>query len=114
MFDSRNVIPFIIKNHSKNPWWLKRIKEFDGLEIHPCQIIGLTPRGGKVTEPCEPQVAAFWTVCGHYKPNHLHEGIEDFDDFETEVEAQRFCHKLLLAYPHLAGGRHPSRQQSQD
>lgn len=82
------------------PDWMQRIQEFDGLEIAPCRIIGHDSLGNEIVEPCDdtPEEAAFWTVYGHYKTG----GVDAFEDFQTEAEAQAFHDRLLGVYQHLA------------
>ena len=83
------------------PWWMMRIREFDRLDIKPCAIIGHTLQGKEIVEPCEPEQASFWTVYGHYRPREVWNGVEAFEDFNTEAAAQKFYNQLLKTYPHL-------------
>ena len=86
------------------PWWMKDIRHFDGLEIHPVRDIsrdepyaGTIPQDQTWCEPCEPGAAEFWSVYGHYTTG----GIACFEDLPSEEEAQDFADTLLKAYPHL-------------
>jgi hypothetical protein len=81
------------------PSWMRRIREFDALEINPCQIIEILQNGTEVVEPCDPAQADFWTVYGHFVTG----GVDAFEDFGTEAEAVQFRDRLLAAYPHLGG-----------
>lgn len=80
------------------PAWMRRIREFDALEIHPCTVIGHDSTGAKIVEQCEPEDAHFWTVFGHLRAG----GLDDFEDFATEAEALAFHDRLIAVYPHLA------------
>ena len=46
---------------------------------------------------CEPHEAEFWSVFGHL----IEGGLECFEDFATEAEAQAFAVKLREVWPHL-------------
>lgn len=81
------------------PHWMRRIREFDDLEIQPCMVVSATAGGGEVVEPCEPQDAHFWTVYGHWVTG----GVDAFEDFVTEAEARAFAQRLRECYPHLRG-----------
>jgi hypothetical protein len=81
------------------PDWMRNIHDYDALEIQPCAIIGNDSMDNPIAEPCEPQDAMFWTVYGHYRSG----GVNDFEDFSTEAEAQAFHDRLLSLFPHLAG-----------
>lgn len=81
------------------PWWMMKIRDFDGLEIQPCHKID----NAAAVEPCKPEEADFWTVYGHYRPGGAMGGIDAFEDFPTEAEAQKFHDRLIAVYPHLAG-----------
>lgn len=89
-----NPVPQIVM-----PSWLLRIWEFDGLEIHPCAVVGFGGMHDEIVEICHPEEADFWTVFGHYRRG----GIDDFRDFGTEAEAQAFHDELISVFPHLAG-----------
>ena len=83
------------------PWWVMRMKDFDGLEIGPCSVIGHDGKGEAIVELCEPRAASFWTVYGHYRTG----GLDAFEDFATEEAAQCFHDRLIKTYPHLADDR---------
>jgi len=85
------------------PAWMRRIREFDALEIAPCRVVGNDSFGNEIVEPCDdaPQEAAFWTIYGHYRTG----GVDAFEDFATEAEAIAFHDRLIATYPHLAGER---------
>lgn len=104
--DEENISP-IAAAKLLTPWWMLRIRDFDGLEIQPCAVIGRDSSGGKIVEPCEPKEADFWTVYGHYRPGGPMGGVDSLEDFPTEAEAQEFHDRLVSVYPHLAadGGR---------
>jgi hypothetical protein len=90
------------------PDWMQRIKEFDGIEIEPCRVVGHDSLGNDIVEPCDdaPEEAFFWTVYGHLRTG----GVNAFEDFATEAEAVAFHNRLISAYPHLAAeGRSMSR-----
>jgi hypothetical protein len=78
--------------------WIRNIREFDALEIHPCAVVGRDSEGIEHVEPCTPREAQFWTVYGHYRTG----GVDAFDDFPTQAEADAFNDRLIAAYPHLA------------
>ena len=80
------------------PRWMRRIREFDALEIHPCCLVATTPAGEQIVETCKPTDADFWTVYGHL----ITGGVEAFEDFASEAQAIRFRDRLAGAYPHLA------------
>jgi hypothetical protein len=81
------------------PRWMRYIKDFDALEIHPCVVIGNDSMDNPIVEQCEPEEAHFWCVFGHLRAG----GLDDFEDFATEAEAIAFHDRLIAAYPHLAG-----------
>jgi hypothetical protein len=93
------VSPLDLAN-ALTPDWMRRIREFDALEVAPCRVVGHDSFGNDIVEPCDdaPQEAAFWTVYGHYKTG----GVDAFEDFATEAEALAFHDRLIAAYPHLA------------
>lgn len=106
MTNTNDISPIeIAKNFT--PWWMERIWDFDALEIHPCAIIKYADGGRDVVEQCAPEDADFWTVFGHYREG----GIDTFEDFLTEVDAQQFHDKLIAAYPHLTDGQLQPKQQ---
>jgi hypothetical protein len=80
------------------PWWMLAIREFDAIEVHPCCVVGFADGVGYV-ETCEPDGAHSWSVYGHYVTG----GIECFEDFPTQAQAEAFAAKLRHTYPHLAG-----------
>jgi len=82
------------------PDWMRNIRDFDGLEIAPCRVVGNDSLGNDIVEPCDdaPEEAAFWTVYGHYRTG----GVDAFEDFATEAEAVAFHDRLIAAWPHLA------------
>lgn len=80
------------------PRWMRNIRDFDGLEIHPCVVIGNDSMDNPIVEQCEPEVAHFWCVFGHLRTG----GLDDFEDFATEAEAMAFHDRLIAVYPHLA------------
>lgn len=81
---------------ARSPWWMTRIHEFDGLEVHPCRT-ETAPDGSTFQEQCEPEAAEVWSVFGHKCSG----GIDCFMDFPTNAEARSFAMKLLTAYPHV-------------
>lgn len=95
--------------NAATPWWMKEIKTFDGLEIHPVRdhnwdddAMGVHPfhiPDGHETccEPCQPGEEHFWSVYGHLTEG----GILCIEDFPTETEARAFAAQLLTTYPHL-------------
>src|SRR5580700_11170972 len=89
----------IDKANAITPHWMRNIREFDALEIHPCAVIGHDLFGKDIVEQCEPEDAAFWTVYGHLRTG----GIDAFEDFATEAEAVEFHDRLISIWPHLAG-----------
>jgi hypothetical protein len=95
-----NISPFAGAK-ALTPWWMEKIRDFDGLEIQPCAVIDTAC--GKVEEPCDPEDAHCWTVYGHYRPGGEMGGVDALQDFPTEAEAQEFHDQLVAAYPHLAG-----------
>jgi hypothetical protein len=48
---------------------MRKIRDFDGLEIAPCRIVGNDSLGNELVEPCgdAPDEAVFWTVYGHFR-----------------------------------------------
>ncbi len=78
------------------PFWMNEIHRFDAVEVHPVQEFTDTD-GLKFCEQCEPQEAHFWSVYGHLNEG----GLECFEDFDTEDQANTFAEMLLSAYPHL-------------
>jgi len=82
------------------PGWMRRIREFDALEIAPCRVVAHDSLGDEIVGPCDdaPEEAAFWTVYGHYRTG----GVDAFEDFATEAEAVAFHDQLIAAYPHLS------------
>ena len=80
------------------PHWMKTIREYDALKIHPCAVIGKAKDGTQHVEVCDAEEAHFWTVYGHLRSG----GISAFEDFPTQAEAIAFYDRLIAAYPHLA------------
>ncbi len=82
------------------PDWMRRIQEFDALEVAPCRVVGHDSLGNEIVEPCDdaPEEAVFWTVYGHLRSG----GVDAFEDFATEAEARAFHDRLISVYPHLA------------
>lgn len=78
------------------PHWMLIIRQFDGLEIHPCTVVGGADEQ-QFIETCEPNNAQFWTVYGHFSNGR----VDAFEDFSTAAEARAFANKLLQTYPHL-------------
>lgn len=81
---------------ARSPWWMTRIHEFDGVEIHPCRT-ETAADGSTYQEQCEPEAAEVWSVFGH----RVAGGVDCFMDFLTEAEARGFAKKLLATYPNL-------------
>jgi hypothetical protein len=80
------------------PWWMLAIRNFDAIEVHPCCVIG-SAEGQEIVETYERDAAHFWSVYGHYRTG----GLDCFEDFPTEAEAEAFAARLRRTYPHLAG-----------
>ena len=97
---TQDISPIELAN-ALTPYWMRRIREFDALEVKPCVIVGNDGLGNDIVEPCDdaPDEAAFWTVYGHYRAG----GVDAFEDFPTEAEAITFHDQLIQTYPHLAG-----------
>jgi hypothetical protein len=104
---SQDVSP-IAAAKALTPWWMMKIRDFDGLEIQPCAVIGRDSKGENIVEPCDPERAAFWTVYGHYRPGGALGGVDALEDFPTEAEAQKFNDRLISIYPHLGADKGPS------
>jgi hypothetical protein len=94
---TKNISPIEAAN-ALTPHWMRTIKDFDALEIHPCAIIGRDSNGIEYVEVYEPEQEDFWTVYGHFRAR----GVNAFEDFPTEPEATAFRDRLIAAYPHLA------------
>jgi hypothetical protein len=94
---NKKLSPIEIAN-ALTPHWMRNIQDFDGLEIHPCAIIGRDSNGTELVETCTPDEADFWTVYGHYRTG----GVDAFEDFPTEAKATAFHDRLIAAYPHIA------------
>jgi len=92
-----NHISPIDAANALTPNWMRSIKEFDALEIHPCAVVGCDSSATEFVEQCEPEQAHFWTVYGHYRSG----GLDAFEDFSTEAEAVTFFDRLLDMFPHL-------------
>src|SRR5580704_12872697 len=95
---SKDISPIDAAN-ALTPDWMRNIRSFDALEIHPCAVVGHDSMGGEIVEPCEPDDAHFWTVYGHYRSG----GVDAFEDFKTEAEAVAFHDRLIAVYAHFAG-----------
>jgi hypothetical protein len=80
------------------PHWMRNIRDFDAIEIHPCTVIGNDSMENAIVEQCEPEDAHFWCVFGHLRTG----GLDDFEDFASEAEAITFHERLIAAYPRLA------------
>ena len=78
------------------PSWLPVIGDCDGLEIHPCCVIGFSD-DMEIVEVCEPDEADFFTVYGHCREG----GVTAFEDFQTVIAAREFAERLLETYPNL-------------
>ena len=89
----------IAKACALTPHWMRNIRAYDALEIHPCAVIGQDLFGKDVVEPCDPKDAHFWTVYGHLRTG----GVHAFEDFATEADAMVFHDRLIAIWPHLAG-----------
>ena len=89
----------IAKARALIPHWMRDIRAYDALEIHPCAVIGRDLFSRDIVEPCEPKDAAFWTVYGHLQTG----GVHDFEDFPTEADAMAFHDRLMAIWPHLGG-----------
>ena len=61
---TQDISPIELAN-ALTPHWMRRIHEFDALEIQPCRVVGNDGLGNEIVEPCDeaPDEAAFWTVC---------------------------------------------------
>lgn len=88
------------------PFWMRDIKLYNAVEVHPVRDTskderhqGRIPADQTWCEPCEPHEAEFWSVFSHL----IEGGLECFEDFATEVEAEAFAVKLRQAWPHLRG-----------
>jgi hypothetical protein len=103
MLQERDIQLPITVPPSLAPWGMQRITDFDRLEIHPCKVIGFVD-DHELSMPCEPEMAAFWTVFGHYPQDDSLLGLEPLENFPTLIEAQRFRDELLDTYPHLLYG----------
>jgi hypothetical protein len=73
----------------------QKITDFDTLDISGIKIF----RQGRKTfhEQCEPDEADYWSVFGHLRRG----GLDDFRDFRTQAQAEKYHHQLLKRYPHL-------------
>lgn len=76
--------------------WMLEMQSCDGLEIHPCCIVGFAD-GEEIVETCEPEDADFFTVYGHCREGE----VAAFEDFQTAEEARKFASRLLETCPHL-------------
>jgi hypothetical protein len=84
------------------PSWMLSIRNFDAIEVHPCCIVDCTD-GIEAVEQCAPEDANFWSAYGHCVTG----GLDCFEDFPTEAEAEAFGATLRRTYPHLAEGGAP-------
>src|ERR1700733_15424575 len=84
------------------PSWILAIGNFDAIEVHPCCVVGLSDRQ-EIVETCAREDAHFWSVYGHCVTG----GLECFEDFSTEAEAEAFAARLRRTYQHLAGEARP-------
>jgi len=84
------------------PFWMLAIRDFDGIEVHPCCVVGVAD-GIEIVETCEPADARFWSVYGHCVTG----GLVCFEDFPTAAAAEDFAAQLRRTYPHLAGEAPP-------
>ena len=84
------------------PSWMLAIRNFDAIEVHPCCVVGVA-EGQEIVETCARADADFWSVYGHCVTG----GLECFEDFATEAEADAFAARLRRTYPHLADGDAP-------
>jgi hypothetical protein len=74
----------------------QKITDFDTLEISGIKIFR---QGRKILhERCEPSEADYWTVFGHLRRG----GVEDFQDFRTQAQAEKYHDRLLMLYPHFS------------
>lgn len=87
----------ISKAKALTPHWMMEIHAFDGLEMHPVQVLTNEQDGSSHCEQCEPDEAHFWSVYGHLRAG----GVLCFEDFATEAQARGFAQRLLDAWPHL-------------
>lgn len=62
------------------------MKTPNGVEVHPCAIIGKDESGKEIMEQCEPDdpALACWSVYWHLESG----GLECVKDFPTEQEAE--------------------------
>ena len=70
--------------------------DFNTLEISGIKIF----RQGRNTihERCKPNEANYWTVFGHLRRG----GVDDFQDFRTQAQAEKYHDRLLKRYPHFS------------
>jgi len=104
--------PLLALPRFPTPWWTEQIQLFDGIEIHPSKVIGKSASGDVLIWPCEPETASLWAAYGLYKEQQGSRSFELFEKFKTEVEAQIFCERLFLAYPHLNGSKRPKAKHA--
>lgn len=96
--------PIIAQAMAATPFWMRDILLYDGLEVHPVRDVGkemraydgISPEETRF-EPCKAEEAELWSVFGHLKTG----GLECFEDYATELEAQRFVVTLKRIYSHL-------------
>ena len=74
----------------------QKIADFDTLEISGMKIFR---QGRKIFhERCEPGEANYWTVFGHLRGG----GVDDFQDFRTQAQAEKYHDRLRKLYPHFS------------
>ena len=108
MINENGVSPLVVANRL-TPLWMRRIKEFDNVEIWPCKTIDINGRDNTVM--CKREEATLWVVYGHKSAKEVPSGgsLEPLNQFFAEGEAERFCNRLRAAYPHLNKDRPPPR-----
>jgi len=74
----------------------QKITDFNTLEVSGIKIF----RQGRDTihERCKPNEANYWTVFGHLRRG----GVDDFQDFRTQAQAEKYHDRLLKRYPHFS------------
>lgn len=89
-----------------DPWWLKDIEDFDGLEVCPVRDLAwddekmgerpFTTSHDCETrcEPCAPQEAHFWSVYAHLKTG----GLFCLEDFPTQEQAKAYAENIFEQY----------------
>ena len=97
MSNNGKICPLVVADRQSS-WWMRRINEFDAVEVWPCKIIEIDGHNNQVM--CKPEEATMWVVYGHQYGKER-ASIEPFNSFLVEGEAERFCKRLQIAYPHL-------------